>query len=369
MRAFILATLTVAACSGSGGNVAPDGHAADGQAADRNAVEVTPGAEVGPATDASAETGSDGGAADAAALDFVPDLGGADRADGGAIEDGGADAPAETPLADAATTETGADAAADALTSATLATNRDRLLGTYLAFLRTQPVAQSNGLKGSALASVCELWSGLDPSSQAVFLLETARLEGSRVGGGPAALDHVVKLYRVVGGMGATADDPGTCGGAESNRMIMSMDTTLHAAFIAANEHMGATQGSGRPDITDIPNGGYWRNSQDPAGPDAPFDLSDETSVAAPRGQVHLFADPGSALAAMPLGRADLSALVDPQALEMDQYFDCPHNANPLCTYITYGPLCFPEVSASGVSLYVAGYGDFDATWKPAGCP
>src|SRR6185503_21158081 len=109
------------------------------------------------------------------------------------------------------------------------------------------------------------------------------------------------------------------CGGGEYNRMIMQDDMTLHAAMVAANADKGATP----YDIADIPMGGFWRDSHDLGGPHAPFDLSDETNDGAPRGQTQYFSDPASAVANAPLGRMDLTTLVDPLALEMDHDYDC----------------------------------------------
>ena len=70
----------------------------------------------------------------------------------------------------------------------------------------------------------------------------------------------------------------------------------------------------------------------------------------------------------MPLGRMDLTTLVDPYAVEMDQDYDCVHNSNPLCTYVTYGPFCFPETSLVGTDVYTKSYGSIDPTWHPSGC-
>ena len=255
---------------------------------------------------------------------------------------------------------TGADAFAPA-------DPRDRLLATYLAFLEETPtVAQSNGLRGDALASVCDLWAALDPSSRATYLTLTARLAGSHLGSdGTAALDHVVRLYRVTGGQDATATDPGSCGGGEYNRMIVSIDAALHDALVAANDRGGAAP----HDLADIPAESGWRDSHDLAGPHTPFDLRDETASAAPRGQVQFFRDPASAAATSALGRMDLATLVDPYALEIDHDYDCVHASNPLCTYITYGPACLPRASETGAQVYAETYGPVDLTWRPAGCP
>jgi hypothetical protein len=182
---------------------------------------------------------------------------------------------------------------------------------------------------------------------------------------GSAALDHVVSLYRVTGGQNATSTDPGSCGGGEYNRMIVSIDDALHVALVAANDHRGASP----HDLADIPSGGAWRDSHDLAGPHAPFDLSDETNDGAPRGQVQFFHDPTSSVAHAVLGRTDLASLVDPYAMEIDQDYDCVHSSNPLCSYTTYGALCFPAASKTGVEVYEASYGAIDLGWRPSGCP
>ena len=254
----------------------------------------------------------------------------------------------------------------------TLDSNRDRLLKTYFDFLKanaTQP--QSNGLSSSNVSSVCDVWTKLDPSSQTVFLTLTRRLQGSIISmDGSSMLWHVLKIYRITGGQGATATDPGTCGGGEYNRMIMSMDAELQAVQLAANNDKGAMLANGKYDIADAPTQGtFWRDSHDLGGPHAPFDLSDEADQGAPRGQTQYFKDPSSAVANAPLGRQDLMTLVDPLGLEMDQDYDCVHNSNPLCSYITYGPACFPETSMVGAALFASRYGDYEPNWKPTGCP
>ncbi|HEY4118552.1 MAG TPA: hypothetical protein VGM56_11890 [Byssovorax sp.] len=246
------------------------------------------------------------------------------------------------------------------------------MLGTYLDYLQANATSpQSNGLSGSNVSTVCDVWSKLAPSPQAVFLTLTRRLQGSILGvDGSSMLAHVTTVYRIAGGEDATAADPGSCGGGEYNRMIMSMDAELHASQIAANQHQGARQASGLYDIADAaPHGTFWRDSQDIGGPHAPFDLSDETDQGAPRGQTQYFEDPASAVANAPLGRQDLTTLVDPYALEMDQDYDCVHNSNPSCSYTTYGQFCFPETSKLGTTIFSQNYGDFEPSWKPSGCP
>lgn len=257
-----------------------------------------------------------------------------------------------------------ADVAVD--TPASTLTARDRLLGTYLDWLRQHPGPTTNGLDGAQLANVCELWTALQPSAQAVFLTLTARMDGSllRRDDSPM-LDHVTKLYWVTGGTGTTASDPGSCGGA-GNRMIMSIDPELHDELHAVNTTQGGS--SSARTIADVIATSYWRDSHDLGGPHGPFDESDETESGAPRGQVQYFKDVTSAAATTALGRPDLMTLVDPYAFEMDQDYDCTHNSNPLCSYTTYGPLCAIKPQLTGVAIYAETYGAVDLSWRPAGC-
>ena len=251
-----------------------------------------------------------------------------------------------------------------------LEAGRSRLLATYLARLRERPdVVQSNGLRGRDLVDVCALWSGLQPSARAVFLTVTARLAGSVVAGdGGSALDHVTALHRVVGGEGATPADPGSCGGGEWNRVIVSTDASLHAALVAASDRRGARRADGALDLADVRPGTSWRESRDLAGPHGPFTLSAETDEGAPRAQAHFFRDVTRAPATQPLGRRDVEALVDPMALEVDQDYDCVHASNPLCRYTFYGPGCLPAETLRGIEVYAMRYGAVDLAWRPPGC-
>jgi hypothetical protein len=298
-----------------------------------------------------------------AACSSTPTAGDGGAEDASPDRDAGSDAP----LANDAQATDGADSGAPWVD--TLASNRDRLLATYFAYLTASVVQpQSNGLSGSNVASVCDVWKKLDPSSQAVFLTLTARMQGSKLDDGSSMLWHVTKLYRVAGGQGATSVDPGSCGGAEYNRVIMAEDQRLHDALLAADANKGAKNAKNAFDLSDIPANTSWRDSHDLGGPHAPFDLSDETNQGAPRGQVHFFKDPTSTLAKTALGRLDLVTLVEPMALEMDQDYDCVHASNPICSYITYGALCVPMASKLGTDLFAQNYGAYDASWQPVGC-
>ena len=265
------------------------------------------------------------------------------------------------------------DAAKDAPTSTacvgdTLDANRNRLLETYYEFLKTVTAPQSNGL-GNTVTSTLDIWTKLDPSSRGVFLTLTARMQGSLLGtDGSSMLSHITKIYRITGGQGATSTDPGSCGGGEYNRMIMSMDAALHTAQLAANQHQGALQPNNKYDISDVIPSSFWRDSHDLGGPHAPFDLSDECNSGAPRGQTQYFQDWNSTVAKSPLGRQDLTTLVDPQAIEMDQDYDCAHNSNPLCSYTFYGAACLPQSSEIGTQIYTDTYGSYGASYSPVSC-
>jgi hypothetical protein len=279
------------------------------------------------------------------------DGGGDEPGDGGGDGDEGAVEPEPDPLA-------------------SIAVGRNRLLELYLAHLRSRPTeAQSNGLIGRDLTDTCDLWTKLPPSARAVFLTITARLDGARLGAdGSSMLEHVTGVYRIIGGDGATADDIGTCGGVEANRVILSMDVALHTALSAAHDNKGAEAPGAGFDVSDVPADGFWRDSHDPAGPHVPFDISVETQGGAPRAQGHYFVDPAAAEASEPLDRLDVRDVVDPYALEIDQDYDCFHGSNPLCEYTLYGPLCAPKPTRTGFDIFELGYGDAGLGWAPGGC-
>ncbi len=119
----------------------------------------------------------------------------------GVSSDGGARDDGVSPVADLA--PAGGDAAAPPVDS--LDDNRQRLLATYLAYLQAHPGAQSNGLDGTTLASVCDLWMRLDPSARSVFFTLTARMQelARSASDRRSMLSHVTRLYRVTGGQNA----------------------------------------------------------------------------------------------------------------------------------------------------------------------
>ncbi len=271
----------------------------------------------------------------------------------------GSSTPGVTP--DASTTTDGR--AVDATPGAT---DRDRLLATYLAHLQAHPGMSSNGLDGASLTSVCQLWSGLTPSAQSVFLTITARLERSVLDvDASTMLSRTTKLYRIAGGNGSTATDPGQCGGS-GNRLVLAIDPTLHGTMKIVNSAQGVV--GGNHVIADASATSFWRDSHDLAGAHMPFTQSNETEGGAPRGQSHYFMDPTTTPATSPLGMIDLMTIVEPFAMEIDQDYDCFHASNPLCNYTLYGPACAPRAEKRGVEIFVDSYGAVDLTWRPAGC-
>ncbi len=291
--------------------------------------------------------------------------------DGGTSDAGAQDTSAkDVATNDAGPSDAPSEATNPACASDTLDANRNRLLETYYEYLKANATTpQSNGLSSSNVSSALDVWQKLDPSSRGVFLTLTARMQGSVLGkDGTSMLSHILKIYRITGGQGATQTDPGSCGGGEYNRMIMSMDMELHDTQVAANGDQGALQSNNKYDISDVIPSSYWRDSHDVGGPHAPFDLSDETNGGAPRGQTQYFKDTTSTLAKTALGRQDLMTLVDPLAIEMDQDYDCTHNSNPLCSYTFYGPLCAPESSEIATQIYTDSYGSYGANYAPTSC-
>src|SRR4051812_2804845 len=124
------------------------------------ALAAACGGAPGATTSQSGATGATGGSG-GSAIKPTPDAGdgGAASSSGSGGATGGADVGDAGPPAD------------------TLASNRDRLLGTYLDYLKGfSPQPQANGLSGSNVTSVCDLWSKLDPSSRATYLTLTARM-------------------------------------------------------------------------------------------------------------------------------------------------------------------------------------------------
>lgn len=197
----------------------------------------------------------------------------------------------------------------------------------------------------------CERWSSYDPSARAIFLTITDRLWLSQTPDGLSMLDHIVRVYGVLGG-GAKGT---TCGGVDNNRMFLGMDDYLWGLLNDAwNGGQVITDGGGH----------YWGKSADLGGPHKPFNLSDETATGTqcnlfiietgdskpPTGQVQFFKD-GTATA---FQRGGLSFPADPRMLEFDHDYNCLHDSNPTCQDFT--------------QRYVKNYGDFACDWVPVAC-
>jgi hypothetical protein len=193
----------------------------------------------------------------------------------------------------------------------------------------------------------CATWASLDESQRAVFLTITHRLLLAHLPDGSPALAHLTRLHLVLGG----GSSGGSCGGAENNRLFLSMDDALW---------QGMVDTWGGASVLDEP----YVHTRDAAGPHDPFDASIESDAGLrctflietgdsrpPTAQAHFFLD-GSAV---PVERGTgISLPADPRMLEIDQDFNCIHDSNPTCRD-------FDE-------KYRVGYGDFECEWVPSAC-
>jgi hypothetical protein len=220
----------------------------------------------------------------------------------------------------------------------TLSDHRDRLV-------------RGNPALGTG-ADVCARWSSLDASRKAVFLTLTHRLYISTLADATPVLAEVTAVTLILGG-GASGT---TCGGAENNRLFLTISPRLHQALADTWN-----------DTRTITDGGTstWQHTGDLAGPHDPFTASDETDTGLscfglielggskpPTAQAHFFLD---AADAVPVERgAGIDLPADPLLLEIDHDFDCLHQSNPTCSDFA--------------AKYTANYGDYEPAWTPAGC-
>lgn len=231
------------------------------------------------------------------------------------------------------------DASSDAPAApATLSEHRDRLF-------------RGNPALGTG-TDVCARWASLDASRKAVFLTLTHRLFISTLADSTPVLAEVTAVKLILGG-GANGT---TCGGAENNRLFLTVSPRLHQAM--------ADTWNGTRMITDGATS-TWLHTEDLAGPHDPFTASDETdtglsclglielgSSKPPTAQAHFFLD---ATDAVPVQRgAGIDLPADPLLLEIDHDFDCLHQSNPTCRDFA--------------AKYASNYGDYDPMWSPAGC-
>ena len=163
----------------------------------------------------------------------------------------------------------------------------------------------------------CAFWRTLDASQRGVFLTHTDLL-GNRSCFGAArcapgdeqALDHVVRLWALRG------TDP-TCagcnGGIDWHRSFWEADAALLSRWRDRSRPLPA-----------------WRASHDLMGPHRPFDWTLETEAGPPRGQIQLFS---SGAVAVPLRRAGVERLRDPDVFELDEDYNWRHDSNPEGSY------------------------------------
>lgn len=222
----------------------------------------------------------------------------------------------------------------------TLADHRDRLF-------------RGNPALGTG-ADVCARWTSLDASRRAVFLTLTHRLFISHLADDTPLLAEVTAVKLVLGG-GASGT---TCGGAENNRLFLTISPRLWQAMVDTwNGTHTLTDGAAST----------WIHTEDVAGPHDPFTASAETDTGLsclgpielsgskpPTAQAHFFLD-GDAVPVQRGAGIDLPA--DRYLLEIDHDFDCLHQSNPLCPNRGFD------------TTYAANYGDFVPTWAPSDCP
>src|SRR5688572_18286588 len=176
--------------------------------------------------------------------------GGAACGGGGAAgDDDGSDVDAAATDDDAASA---IDASSDAQATATLADHRDRLF-------------RGNPALGTG-ADVCARWASLDASRKAVFTTLTHRLFISHLADGTPVLAEVTAVKLVLGG----GTNGTTCGGAENNRLFLTISPRLHQAM--------ADTWNGTRTISDGATS-TWLHTEDLAGPHDPFTASDETDT------------------------------------------------------------------------------------------
>jgi hypothetical protein len=194
----------------------------------------------------------------------------------------------------------------------------------------------------------------LDDSRRAVFLTLTHRLYISTLPDTSSALAHITTCELILGG-GASGT---TCGGAENNRLFLTMDTTLWQLMVDTWNEDATAIGDGA-DAT-------WIHTEDLAGPHDPFTASNETDTGLsclglielgdsvpPTAQGHFFLDGDE----VPVQRGDgIDLPADPYLFEIDHDFDCLHQSNPVCPGKGFD------------ATYAANYGDYDADWAPDGC-
>jgi hypothetical protein len=254
---------------------------------------------------------------------------GGDRADAAPMLDAPATVDARGTLD--APPGTDGDVTTDAGAS-TLSGHRDRLLATL------DP-------------DTCAAWASFDVSQRAVFLTLTHRLFLARTPDGEPVIAHLSRLWLVLGG----GTDGGDCGGAENNRLFLSMDDYLW-------QHMVDTWGGAR--VIEDGGGSTFLRTRDIAGPHDPFDASVESDIGLrctllietsesrpPTAQAHFFLD-GSAVPVERGSRISLPA--EARMLEIDHDYDCVHRSNPTCSDFE--------------DRYRDGYGDFECEWTPSAC-
>lgn len=200
------------------------------------------------------------------------------------------------------------------------------------------------------LGEPCATWASFDESQRAVFLTITHRFFLSQTPDGLSMLDHLERVFAVLGG-GSSGT---SCGGSENNRLFLGIDAYLHGLLVDTWNGARAIGDGG---------GSTWLRTRDAAGPHDPFDASDESDIGLrctaffedsdsrpPTAQAHFFL----AGSEVPIARGDIMLPADPRMLEIDQDYNCVHDSNPTCRDFE--------------DRYRDHYGDFGCEWVPSAC-
>ena len=187
----------------------------------------------------------------------------------------------------------------------------------------------------------CTLWAALNQAERYVFLMDTTYLAASSSRLSPpaanlpdTALDHAIALYSINGPKAGEGVDHSGRGGIDYNRIYLGFDapaTCLIRSFARTNP-------------TKAPGFNQWLQSDDPAGPHAPFKRREmifwyraiyDLSSNGP--QFHHWATDAEVDGAGIDKRLGVCGVRDASLTELTIAFDFFHNSDPLGQYAGRG--------------------------------